>query len=132
MTRHRSGMNALILVASTDVRKKKEGKQDERVLSDEEKQNYFKCVELIMGAISDKNKALVLKETDESQKNALMWCCANGNVQSAEYLLKQCPDDKTKEAIIAQQTGEKENCFHESIVVCHSHVSSTALRALQE
>ena len=120
-------MNALILVTSNDVRKKKEGKKDEKELSDEEKENYFKCVELIMGAISDKNKALVLKEKDGSQKNALMWCCANGNIQSATYLLDQCPDDKVKDAIITQETWGKSNCFHESIVVCYSRLFPTAL-----
>ena len=110
-------MTALILVTSNDVRKKKEGnKKDEKELTDEEKENYFKCVDLIMGAISDKNKALVLKERDGADKNALMWCCSNGNIQSAEYLLKQCPDDKVKEAIITQKARGKSNAFHESIV----------------
>ena len=83
MKKHSSGKTPLLLVCSNDIRKKPDsGKKDEKVLTDEQKQDYFQCVELILDAISDENKAQVLKETDSEQKNALMWCCKNANIQS--------------------------------------------------
>ena len=108
-------MNALILVTSNDVRKKPQDKEAEKELTTEQKEDYFKCVELIMGAIDDENKKTVLTDTDESQSNALMWCCFNGNIQSASYLLDQCPDDKTKSSMIEQRDKNGENAFHRSI-----------------
>ena len=115
MKKHRSGMNALILVVSNDVRKKQEDKKEEKELTNEQKEAYFKCVELIMGAIDDENKAAVLMEKDDTQNNALMWCCTNGNIQSAQYLLKECPDEKTRSSIIEQRDEKGENSFHKAI-----------------
>lgn len=115
MKKHRAGQNVLILVTSNDIRKKNDGKGEAKQLTDEQKQDYFKCVELIMSALSDTNKATLLREYDSSSRNALMWACINGNMQSAKYLLEHCPDDKTKKAMIDQKTSDGFNCFHSSI-----------------
>ena len=116
MKRHKSGANCLILVTSNDVHKKNEDKEDEKKeLSKEQKQDYFKCAELILSTIDAENKANVLKEQDENGCTALMWCCANGNIRTANYILEQCPDDKVKQAVIEQKDRRGYNCFHKAI-----------------
>lgn len=110
------------MVASNDVRKISEDKKEEKNLSDEEKrkkkkkrEDYFKCGQLILEAITDENKTTVLKETDNDNSNALMWCCANANMQGAKFILDNCGDDKTREAIIDQKDYSGYNCFHKAI-----------------
>ena len=118
-----NGMNALLLVAANDVRKVSEDKKEEKNMSDEEKQkrrkkreDYFKCAKLILGAITDEKKITVLKQTARGL-DALMWCCENGNMQGAEFILEQCPDEKTKEEIVTGSSGwGRKSPFHQAII----------------
>lgn len=119
----RFGKNALLLVASFDIRKIGENKKETKNMSDEEKEkkkkkmdNYFNCMALILDKIRDENLITVLKETDNDNVNALMWCCVNGNMQGAKFLWDKCTDDKTREHILDETDKEGYNAFHKAII----------------
>eukprot|EP01083_Nonionella_stella_P114982 340444_1 len=101
-----NGMTALILAVSNDDRRKDEYKMEER-------RNYFECVQLMFDAA--KNKKELLFEVDNNHKNALMYSCANANIQTTTYLLSQI-DEKDQTLIIEREDTNKYNCFHYSVM----------------
>ena len=68
----------LILCVQRDIRKKSEDKEA-KVLSDEEKENYFKCVQLIFSKVSNK-RDLVLS-MNSVDKTAMTFACDNANLE---------------------------------------------------
>ena len=87
MRKHKkTGMSPLLICVSNDIRKKVDGMKE---LTDKEKQSYFRCVQCIFNTVSPKNKDILLKEKDHQKYDSMAWCCRNGNVQTAEYLLSQ-------------------------------------------
>ena len=82
LTRHHPSnqKTPLMLCVAADVRRKSDNK-DDKVLTEEEKQNYFKCVQLIFSKCAkNKWKDLVLA-ADSTDANAMYYSCTNANVQ---------------------------------------------------
>ena len=87
MKKHKkTGETPLLICVSNDIRKKEDGQIE---LTDDEKQSYFKCVQRIFDTVSEENKDNLIKERDNRYKyDSLAWCCLNGNIETAKYLLE--------------------------------------------
>ena len=86
----KTGETPLLICVSHDVRKKVDG---EKELTDEEKQSYYRCVTAIFETVTEGNKDNLLKEKaavkGDTKRDSIAWCCFNGNMETAEYLLSQ-------------------------------------------
>eukprot|EP01083_Nonionella_stella_P255556 876990_1 len=109
MQKHtRTGMTALMLAVSNNDCKK----DSKNELTEEQRQSYFECVQMMFDTV--KSKKELLFEVDNKQKNALMYSCDNANVQTTNYLLSQI-DEKEQMIIIGREDSQKLNCFHYSL-----------------
>eukprot|EP01083_Nonionella_stella_P314033 1129763_1 len=104
-----TGMTALMLAVSNDDRKKDTKKE----LTEEERQSYFACVQMMFDTV--KSKKELLFEADNNHKNALMYSCDNANEQTTDYLLSQI-DEKEQMVIIGREDSKNLNCFHYSLM----------------
>lgn len=81
----KTGETPLLICVTHDTRKKMDGQKE---LTEDEKQSYFQCVQRIFDTVSKENKDNLLKERDNQYKyDSLAWCCWNGNMDTARYLL---------------------------------------------
>ena len=86
----KTGETPLLICVSHDIRKKVDG---EKELTKKEKESYFQCIKLIMATVSPQNKDDLLKERDKKRNfNSIAWCCWNGNIETARFLLDQASD----------------------------------------
>eukprot|EP01084_Bolivina_argentea_P081729 147967_1 len=112
-----NGNTPLLLCVANDKRTKPKG--DEKVLTDEQKENYFKCVQLIFSKVTNKMD-LILDTESTKQKDALMFCCSLANLQTATFLLGQV-NDKYKKKLCDRKSkqggGEdfEKNHFHHAV-----------------
>eukprot|EP01084_Bolivina_argentea_P142409 250190_1 len=106
-----NGKSPLLMCVEQDDRRESKNKQ-KKSLTDDEKDNYFKCAKLIFEKVQ--NKHVLVFEADTTGKNALMYACLNANIQIATYILSKI-NDKNKKLLIDRKDTAHNNCFHHAI-----------------
>eukprot|EP01084_Bolivina_argentea_P059833 109299_1 len=101
----------LLLCVENDIRKKQINKKEKK-LTEKQKESYFKCVQLIFSKVS--NKSYIVFDTTKQGIDCLMYCCLNGNIQSATLILSQL-NDKHKKSLVSCVDSNGYNHFHHAV-----------------
>ena len=105
MTKHKkTGETPLLICVSHDIRKKVDGQKE---LTDEEKQSYFQCVSSIFETVSKQKMDFLLKERDQYAYDSIAWCCWNGNIETAKYLLSHCSASLRRDLMVHHDHGHE-------------------------
>eukprot|EP01083_Nonionella_stella_P151407 483661_1 len=108
-----TGATPLILCVENDVRTPPTGESaNEKELTDEQKDNYAKCVKLIFSKVQ--NKKHLLFDVNKSGTNAFMYAALNGNIEIVVFMLSAINEKYKK--LLANRTDNKNwNCFDYAI-----------------
>ena len=116
MRKHKqTGETPLLICVSHDIRRKEDRQKE---LSDDEKQSYFKCVRTIFDTVSERNKDILLKEREQNKYDSLTWCCRNGNIETATYLLHHQMSDALRSDLMVHNE-QNHNYFLDAIYGCN-------------